>query len=33
LGEYNGAGIDTYRFDTLGHFIALAQRANIEVAA
>ncbi len=33
LGECNGAGIDTYRFDTLGHFIALAQRANIEVAA
>jgi DNA invertase Pin-like site-specific DNA recombinase len=33
LGESNGAGIDTYRFDTLGHFIALAQRANVEVAA
>jgi len=33
LQENNGVGIDTYRFDTLGHFIALAQRANIEVAA
>jgi DNA invertase Pin-like site-specific DNA recombinase len=33
LGECNGAGIDTYRFNTLGRFIALAQRANIEVAA
>ena len=33
LGESNGVAIDTYRFETLGYFIALAERAQIEVAA
>lgn len=33
LGEYNGAAIDTYRFDTLSFFMAMAARAKIEVAA
>lgn len=33
LGESNGVGIDTYRHETLAYFIALAERAHIEVAA
>jgi len=33
LGEYNGAAIDTYRFETLNFFVAMAARAHIEVAA
>lgn len=33
LGESNGAGVDTYRFETLGYFVAMAERAMIEVAA
>jgi len=32
LGEYNGAAIDTYRYDTLNYFVAMAARATIEVA-
>jgi hypothetical protein len=33
LGEYNGAVIDTYRYETLSFFLAMAARADIEVAA
>lgn len=33
LGEYNGAAIDTYRFETLSFFVSMAARAKIEVAA
>lgn len=33
LGESNGAGIDTYRYDGINYFINLAARADIEDAA
>jgi DNA invertase Pin-like site-specific DNA recombinase len=33
LGTSNGVAVDTYRRDTLDRFLALAARANIEVAA
>lgn len=33
LGEFNGAGIDTYRYDEINYFINLAARAEIEEAA
>jgi hypothetical protein len=33
IGEFNGATLDTYRFDTLEYFWQLARRAFIEVAA
>ena len=33
LGESNGVAVDSYRFETLGYFVALAERAQIEVAA
>lgn len=33
LSEYNGAAIDTYRYDTLNFFVAMAARSKIEVAA
>ena len=33
LAESNGAGLDTYRFDTLDYFFGMAQRARIPEAA
>ena len=33
MGECNGAAIDTYQYDSIDFFIALAARANVEVAA
>lgn len=33
LEEFNGAALDTYRFDTLDHFWFLAERARIRVAS
>jgi hypothetical protein len=33
LAEYNGAALDTYRFDTLEYFWFLAERARIRVAS
>ena len=33
LGESNGVGIDTYRYESLGYFVSLAARVTIEVAA
>jgi hypothetical protein len=33
LGESNGAGIDTYRYEEINYFINLAARADIEDAA
>jgi len=33
LGEYNGAAIDTYRYNEINYFISLAARAAIEDAA
>ena len=32
LAENNGAGLDTYRFDTLDYFFGMARRARIEAA-
>ena len=33
LGESNGAGIDTYRYEELGEFVGLAARADVEEVA
>ena len=33
LGEDNGVGIDTYRYEELGEFVALAARAEVEEVA
>ncbi len=33
LSSGNGASLDTYRFDDLSYFWALARRCRIEVAA
>ncbi len=33
LAEYNGAHLDTYRFDNLDYFFGLAERAKIWMAA
>jgi hypothetical protein len=33
LRECNSAEVDTYRFPTLAHFVSMAERRKIEVAA